>query len=390
MRLKILDLFKRETNFDKHTGIIQNGDDNMYSERIERATNNSVTAKTACGIMSSYIIGNGFGDDLDTTIVNSKKVITLRKFLSLISKNIAKQRGVYVHVIYNANYKIDRFDVLPYTHCRKGKKDDNDYNGKILVYDKWDAQKIIKNDIKVFNVYNPNPSIIEAQVNDAKGWNNYKGQILYFNFDDEYEYALGTVDTVLSDCDSETQASIYKNRSLRKGFFGKTLIVTKPLSGSITDYASPEEWHKAENERDAFKKTAESFLGAENSGSLLHVELEHNEESLDNAIKVEQIASDINDQMFQYTEESVFKNILMAFNNIPTGLVRSDNALFAANGDSLQVMKETYQQNTEYERNSVEELVRFLMKSFKDDLGDLRIIPLIDVQEVQEVIPVTE
>ena len=385
MKIKLLDLFKRDTKFDKTTGIIFNGDDNLYSEKIERVTNNSVTSKTASNIMASYIIGNGFGD-IDTTIVNKNKMTTLRKLGNVISKNISKHRGVFVHCVYNANYKIDRYTVLPYTHCRLGKKDDSDYNGKIVVYNNWDKSQgsVKKDEFDIIDVFNPKEDVIKAQVEVAGGWNKYKGQIIYLNLDDEYDYALGTIDTVVNDADSERQASIFKNRSLRKGFFGKTLMITKPLSGARNTYNTDAEYHAAENERDNFKATAESFLGAENSGSLLHVELEHQEDKLDDAILVKAIPSDIDDEMFKYTEESVFKNILMAFNNQPVGLVRSDNALFGSSGESLQIMKETYQENTTFERNTVEEFIQHLMNYFKEDLGEIEILPLIEIKEKDE------
>ena len=118
MKIKLLDLFKRKTKFDKSKSIILNGYDNLYSERIERLTNNSVTSKTSSSIMASYIIGQGFGDELDLKIVNDKKALTLRKLGTIISKNVAKQRGSWVHVMYNANFTIDRYSPLPYTHCR--------------------------------------------------------------------------------------------------------------------------------------------------------------------------------------------------------------------------------------------------------------------------------
>ena len=383
MKFNLLDLFKRSTKFDKAKGIILNGADNLYAEKIERVTNNSVTAKTSCGIMASFIIGKGFGEDLDKTIINSNKRLSLRKFGNVISKNVSKHGGVWVHVMYNANHTIDRYNVLPYTHCRLGKKDSENYNGKVVVYDNWDGSngRLNRKDFTVIDVFNPREKIIQSQIKTSGGLNKYKGQVLYYNLDEEFDYALGTIDTVINDADSERQASIFKNRGLRRGFFGKTLMVTKPLVGEMKDYNTPKDYHDAVNERDDFKDTAESFLGAENNGGILHVELEHQEEKLEDAILVKSIPSDIDDKMFAYTESSVFKNILMAFNNIPTGLVRSESALFSNSGESLQVMKETYQDNTEYERNSVEELIQGLMKHYKDDLGEINIIPLIEENE---------
>ena len=70
IKARLLDIEKRETIFDKHLGIIKNGVDNAYSEKVERLINNSVTAKTASRIMASYLFGKGFGKDNNRIIVN--------------------------------------------------------------------------------------------------------------------------------------------------------------------------------------------------------------------------------------------------------------------------------------------------------------------------------
>jgi hypothetical protein len=388
-KFKLLDLFKRRTKTDKRTEVIFNGEDNLYAEVIERLTNNSVTAKTSSKIMASYIIGNGFGEEKDKTIINSetRPQLTLRGFGNIMSQNVSVQRGVWVHAQYNSNFDVDRYNILPYSHCRLGKEDDNDYSGKIVVYDNWDMSqgRINKDDFLIFDVFNPSKEVVEYQIDAAGGIDDYKGQVLYVNLDAQFDYALGTIDATMQDCDSERQASIYKNCSLRRGFYGKTLVVTKPLAGGIEGDHDHDikERKEIESERKNFKKTMEGFLGAENTGGLLHVEVDHDGDNLDEAFKVERIDSDIDDKMFAFTEGSIFKNILMSFNNIPSGLVRSDNSLFSANGESLEVMKETYQENTEFERDTVEEIINMLMSFFKDDLGELKIIPLISTPKTQ-------
>lgn len=383
----LLDITKRLIKFDKKLGIINNGIDNAYSERMERFINNSVTAKTSSNIMAAYLAGKGFGEDNDKIIVNTGT--TLQKFGFKTSKSLSKQRGVWIHINYNMNFKFDNFDTLPYTHCRLGKKDSNKYNGKVIVYDNFTGEngKIDKTKFQVVDVFNPDPVVIQSQVDKVKGWDNYKGQIWYVNLDEEYDYALSTIDAVSKDCDSEAQASEFKNNSLRKGFFGKTLVVTKPLAYNLEYYGTGEEgalkYQTALSERDDFKKVIDDFLGAQNVGGVMHVEMEHDGESFDNAIKIETIKSNIDDKIFRFTEESVFKNILMAFNNLPGGLVRSDSTLFANSGESLQVMKETYQENTTQERDEMEQVVQVLMSNFKNPVEGIKIIPLIETEETE-------
>ena len=289
------------------------------------------------------------------------------------------------------NFAHSSIDLLPYVHCRLGKKDDDKYNGKIGVTDKWSQKKVKIDEIDYIDVYNPDKKVIQAQVNATKGetdadkWKAYKGQILYINLDEEYDYALSTIDAVQYDCDSEAQSSLFKNKSLRKGVFGKTAVITKPLIGNADEYPETvqgrKDYNKADSERTAFKDTINNFIGAENAGGVLHIELEHDADKLEEAILFKNISSDIDDKLFEYTETSVFKNILMAFNNLPSGLVRSDNTLFANSGESLKEMRKVYQINTKAERNEVEQTVQMLMRKFTEPKDNLELEPLIDETE---------
>lgn len=382
----LIDVYKKLTKYDKTLGIIENGVDNIYPERADRYINNSVTAKTCAKIMATFLAGKGFGD-ADKVIVDKKNKTTLQKFTSDIAKSFAKQRGVFIHVDYNANFKPSAYKVLPYTHCRLGKQDDDRYNGKIGVSDKWDAD-IKKDDITFINVFNPKEEIVKAQINAVKGDDliekvkRYKGQVLYVNLENEYTYALSQIDAVMNDCDSEAQASVYKNKSLRKGFFGKQLVVTRPLAGSLEDYTDEVEWHLAQSERQNFKDTIKDFVGAENVGDVLHVELEFNDsEKLDDVIMFKDISSNIDDKIFEYTERSVFNNILMSFNSIPPALVRPENSVFSASGESIRQMQEVYQDNTSEERKELEQLVIYLMAIFYEPIKGIKLMPLIEKQQ---------
>ena len=390
VKASIVDVYKKLTKFEKSVGVIYNGIDNLYPERVDRFINNSVTAKTCSKIMASYLTGNGWGTEIDKIIVNKEGLISIQRFTSKLSNSVSKQRGAFIHVNYDLNFKPCSYDVLPYSDCRLGKKDDDKYNGKIGISQDWDKKQIKEKDILFLNVFNPIKKIVEAQIKNSKGdtlvdkLKNYKGQVLYVNFDDEYTYALSQIDAVMNDCDSEAQASVYKNRSLRKGFFGKTLVITKPLAGGIEEYADEKEYYEAQSERTNFKDTIKDFIGAENVGDALHIEMEYDEaEKLDDVILFKDISASVDDKLFAYTESSVFNNILMAFNSIPPALVRPENSVFSASGESIKNMQIVYQDNTINERNLIQQTVQYLMSIFCDPIHGMEIQPLI--QEVKKI-----
>ncbi len=127
MKLTLLDdIFKRKTTFDSKLNVYRNGEDNVYPERIDRLINNSVTAKTATNLMIQNIIGKGFGLEHDFLIVNKTKNINLYNFADDLANSKVRQRGFFIHVMPNANYKIASVELLPFKDCRIGKKDDVD------------------------------------------------------------------------------------------------------------------------------------------------------------------------------------------------------------------------------------------------------------------------
>lgn len=348
MKTLFVEVWKRLTPWSKSADVYANDVDNAYPERMDRLINNSVTAKSAAAIMVQYLLGKGFGPEADNSIVNASKKLRLIDFADDLAEDIVKQRGAFIHINYNALYQIADVSILPYEWCRVGKKDSTDYAGKIAVCKEWFNPK--RSGITLIDVYNPRKAVIDSQVEASGGWEHYKGQVLFINMDTKLIYPLSRIDSVAEDCDSEAQAGIYKNRLLRRGFFGNTLVVTRPLISGGLEPASTA-YREAENEREAFQKAIKDSLGADNTGGVLCLEMDFAGEKLEDAILIKQIESKIDDELFNYTESSVRENILVAFNNLPSGLVKTnDSALFGNSGEAIREMKRTYWENTYKER----------------------------------------
>ena len=390
VKTTLIEIDKRSVKVDDSLKIFLNGEGNDYPERMERYINNSITAKSSSTTMTTFLAGKGFGEAANKLQVNKKN--SLLVLTHKAGRSISRQRGVFYHVNYNLDLDIDYINTLPYSHCRKGKKDDNNYNGKILVSPDWTKTDDEANKPVEFDVYNPKKSILEAQIDAAKGENlqekikNYKGQVLFIELDgEEEEYPLSSIDAVQLDCDSEAQASIFKNRGLRKGFFGKTLVVTPPMVDiDPTDEDSAKEYHEQEGERREFRKSIQGFIGAENNEGVLHIELEYDgAESLDKAILFKNIEANIDDKVFAHTETSVSNNIRYAFNNIPALLVRDNTgAMFGQSGEGIREAKEYYQEQTTMERAVLVSSLTGLLSRHVNFKGiDLVHVPLVDTKD---------
>jgi len=364
MKTLLIEVWKRLTPWNKSADVYANDIDNAYPERMDRLINNSVTAKSAAAIMVQYLLGKGYGEDADNLIVNKANNLKLIDFADDVADDLVKQRGVFIHINWNALYQIADFSVLPYEWCRIGRKDSNDYAGKIAVCKEWLKPKRV--DIQLIDIFNPRKKVIDAQVEKAGGWEHYKGQVLFVNMDTKLIYPLSRIDSVSEDCDSEAQASVYKNKLLRKGFFGNTLVVTRPLVGDGLEPGSLA-LQEAESERERFQQAIKDSLGAQNTGGVLCLEMDFAGEKLEDAILIKQIESKIDDELFNYTETSVRENILVAFNNLPAGLVKTnDSSLFGNSGEAIREMKRTYWENTTKERSLLTSVLNQLLQRSQD------------------------
>jgi hypothetical protein len=364
MKTLLIDVWKRLTPWNKSADVYANDTDNAYPERMDRLINNSVTAKSAASIMVQYLIGKGYGEENNALTINRDKNLKLIDFADDVADDLVKQRGAFIHINWNALYQVSDFSVLPFEWCRIGKKDSNDYAGKIAICKEWLKPK--RSDIQLIDVYNPRKNVIDAQVEKAGGWENYKGQVLFINMDTKLLYPLSRIDSVADDCDSEAQAAVYKNRLLRKGFFGNTLVVTRPLVAEGLESGS-RSLHEAESEREQFQQAIKDSLGAENTSGVLCLEMDFAGEKLEDAILIKQIESRIDDKLFSYTETSVRENILVAFNNLPAGLIKNSEAsLFGNSGEAIREMKRTYWENTTKERNLLTSVLNLLLAISQD------------------------
>lgn len=385
MFTQLFDIATRIIKWDKSLGIQTNGESNDYPERMRRLKENSVTASMASDKMFKFVSGKGFGDEADKIKIGK---VRITDFADDIAHDIVDDRGVFVHVNYSYNvdkgkFYINRAKVVPFENGRIGEIDDRHYNGKILTYYDW-CGNIKKSKIGVYDVFNPDKEVILAQIKKAGGIKHYKGQILYYNMDRRKVYPLSRIHAVHNDCDSESLASIYKQRTLKHGFFGKTLIITRSLVGKALEMDfTPDgikRLHKATTERQKFKEAWSQFIGVENYGEALHMEVDFAGDDLEKSILIKNIESKIDPELFSGAESSVRTNILMAYNNLPEMLVKTENSVFGNSGKAFQEAQLSYQDSTQKERGIVEDIVNeiYLLTEQGENKPPLVIKKLID------------
>jgi hypothetical protein len=183
--VKLIDIASKTVDYDNKLEVYRNGIDNVYPDKVGRLINNSVTAKMASKLMAQYLIGKGYGETVNETIINKDKNITFLDFADDVAEDFTNHGGAFIHVNYEmddeGNYKQVNPRVLPFDQCRVGKKDSNGYSGKIHVKKDWtdSSEEAVK-----YDVYNDKDAVITAQSkasqpSEKDGLKRYKGQSIY-------------------------------------------------------------------------------------------------------------------------------------------------------------------------------------------------------------------
>ncbi|MGQ2984859.1 hypothetical protein [Flavobacterium sp.] len=372
MKIKLIDVDNRlNIKFDKTEGIYKWSDDNAYPQLIKSLIGSSVTAKNCVDINSKYIYGKGFSNVRKDALVN-KRGLTLNKLFRQASREFSEQNNLFFHINYNALYQITSVELIPCSDARIGKSDSTGYSGKIVVYNNWDrskAKKVDKKDFELFDIFNPNPLVIEAQVEAAGGWSKFKGQILHITADFNDIYSLSDGDSVLRDMNTEYMASVFKEAGLTRGNYGTRIFITKPFNN---DY-----------ERNDFEGTIQDMLGVESTNGVLILEADKESDNLDDQFIIKNLESDFDDKRVEYTETSSAKKIRKAF-GVPAILIEdNDNSIFGNSGELIIQAKKLHWEAKEEERANITEAFQTIFSRWHEPINpenDWTITPILTLE----------
>jgi hypothetical protein len=354
MRASIIELYNRVIPINTNDKVYMNETDNLYPNRIERIINNSPTASRCASLFAKFIIGDGLEDPTKNVIVNKKKNYKITDVISLAANDTAYQYGVFFHVGYGADFKINTVDVLNYTKCRISKEDDNGNFGKIY-YKDFEKQQYFLNKEKTtwFYPFNQNKDVVLSQMKaDSLNAKNieelvkgYRGQVYYLNFTPQYIYALSLIDSVYNDADTEYRLSLYVNKQMRTGFLDQTIVITQGIDEELDN---------------TINSQLKQLMGADNTGNLMHLSTPIGSEiDLEKSMVVKQIPSSFKPELLEKIGSRLKTNILGQFNNIPEALVSGgDGALFGTNSETYSKMKDFYSEQTAHERKMIEKTLQ--------------------------------
>jgi hypothetical protein len=338
-------------------GILNYDTDNAYPQRMLELVGQSPTAKDCWNKRAKFIAGTGFEEAaLGKHVINSKG-LTVAKLLKAIATDKALFRGFGIHVNYNANFKIASVNYVKFEDIRMGDTDSPETAEKFAVYNDW-ARKtwknIMRSKITFLDKYNPNEAIIKQQVKAAGSWNNYKGQLFYFN-PEVCDYPLIEADSVWEDFETEAGIKIFNNREVTTGFLPSTMLFMQ----SRREEADNSTDNGKTNTPSQLEKDLGSFQGAKSAQKIIVIEYE------DESAKPEfqPYAIQNNDRLFETTERSVEARIIKGF-SVPRELINAEKSSGLSNGGEKKEAIREFNDNTAADRLELSETLEELFGHF--------------------------
>ncbi len=351
------------------------GNDNLYPQNLQRIANASGTAELCLNRYAKFIEGFGFSNEqLAQTVINHAGT-TADELLHDIASDVARFGGFALHVNYNVLCQITEVYFVPFEQCRLEEEDDEGNVAHIVLHPDWTGNKtrsgkkltVYECSIERINVFNPDPSVVMAEILDVGGIDSYKGQILWCSLDGKYQYPTPIYDSVITEISTDEGLGNIKYRNVRNNFLIACMLVAKKGVPRMDENGNEVERQMISSE------DLVAFQGDEKASKIMYVELENDEDEP----KVVEFPTKNYDKEFSVTDASVIERIYSQFHQELFYSIRKGKL-----GFSGQVMQDAYQYyagEVTNEQRFIERALTGLFKYWNDALlqyADFSIQPL--------------
>lgn len=317
--------------------IVGYGDGNLYPQIISELIYASKTASLSVERLSEAIECEGFKDRTFGEIKNAHGD-NMDDILNMLAYDIARFRGCAVIVQYGGDYRPKMVYPVPFEYVRAGLNKDyltNPVIHKYVVFNNWDRQNIKSTVLDKMAVTYPafNPDNFANEVIEYGGIENHPGQLLYMNFFTTKPYPLSPFHAVQSEMQAEAMNSTYVERTLTRGFHMCSIV----SHGDFTE----------QEEQDNFVNGLKEIMGAQGAGSALLVRDDNLMLPQSRPfIKVDQLGTPIDANLYKAYNEPLKKDIASQAYNIPIPLVDSSLISFSnASGEVVKEMQKVYRRS---------------------------------------------
>lgn len=331
-----------ESRIDRVYGIQTYGENNSFPQQVQNIVLGSGTGFSCINVLTKFLKGRGFKDPALYDLVINRKGQTMDNLLYQVAIDYAMFGGFYLHVNYNANFKISEINWVPFENARLGEPDESGKPKFIALHWDWGRQfQQIKQwkatDIHKINLFNPKPEIIQGEVEIAGGWDNYRGQIYYFFSNMAGNYPVPSYFPALTDMSTEQGVANLSYRNARNNFLP---------AGMLIDIINEDQNknQKSETEADLL-----AYQGDEEACKIIYTSVSSKEE----IPEFIEFRSENYDKEFSVTDESCRSRIGRAFNQPP--ILRAEDVGSNFGADALQNAYNYYNSVTDVDRANIEQ-----------------------------------
>lgn len=250
--MKLTNLPKAEPALDpkfiRNLGIKSYDADNLYPQNVRNIVLNSKTGNGCLERYTDYIEGRGIASQPLAGFVVNLDGETLADLHSQIAADLAMHDGFAIHVNYDIDAHITSLHQVPFENVRIVEPDEEGNVRKVALHPDWTGAltrngkpvKITKDAIDYLDVFNPDPEVVLAQMQEAGGPQFYKGQVYYYSSLGYMLYPYSKFHAVLADMSTDEGLSNIMNRNVRNNFLPAGAFVRlksqgAPYSGDDAD-----------------------------------------------------------------------------------------------------------------------------------------------------------
>lgn len=309
-------------------GIKAYGRNNLYPQQAKAILDCSSTGAECCDRYARFIEGEGLVNAIIYDLEVNHYGETTDDILTAVAQDLANYGGFALHVNYDLNCKVCEVQHVPFESCRLQEDDDSGYIAHIVTHPDWQGRttrngkvlKVSKDTITSFDRFNPDPTIVRAQIAASGGIEHYKGQIMWVSTAGRDRYPLPKYDRVLTDLSTDEGLSNIKFRNARCNFLSSAFVISKTSQAMNEDEAA-----RQAVEARGFAEDLAQFQGDETSNVLISLTVANDEE------KPEIVEFPVKnfDKDFEVTDKSVVERIYSAFEQEPFLCIRSGKLGFS-------------------------------------------------------------
>ena len=309
-------------------GIKAYGRNNLYPQQAKAILDSSSTGAQCADRYARFIEGQGIANVVIYDLVVNHYGETTDDILTAASQDLANYGGFALHVNYDLNCKVCEVQSVPFESCRLQEDDDSGYIAHIVTHPDWMGRttrngkilRVSKDTISTYDRYNPDPTIVRAQITAAGGIEHYKGQILWVSTAGRERYPLPKYDRVLTDLSTDEGLSNIKFRNARCNFLSSAFVISKTSQAMNEDDAA-----RQAVEARGFAEDLAQFQGDETSNVLISLTVANDEEKPE----IVEFPTKNFDKDFEVTDQSVVERIYCAFEQEPFLCIRSGKLGFS-------------------------------------------------------------